>query len=128
MSTKNATTETTDFASVTVPAYPNKLALILKDKRLTLIQVQKGIYSEDGTLQKEGTDISYPVLIDLKKGVRNNFEARTIRQIAEFLDITIEELMGTYVSPKVIINNEKMITRKKKKDKPVAKKAKKRKK
>lgn len=83
--------------------YPNKLAIIIKDKRITLQQVQKGIFTKDGKMVREGTGISYPVLIDFKKGGRNNFESRTIRQIAEFLDVTIEELMGAYESPKMVI-------------------------
>lgn len=110
--------------NATPQQYPNKLAVIIKDKRITLQQVQKGIFTKDGKLVREGTGISYPVLIDFKKGGRNNFEDRTIRQIAEFLDVTKEQLMGAYESPKMEIKSEDKIDVRKSKKKPAVKKSK----
>lgn len=126
----NLTTQKTEapvikgVESVKLQQYPNKLAVIIKDKKITLQQVQKGIFTKDGKLVREGTGISYPVLIDFKKGGRNNFEDRTIRQIAEFLDVTKEQLMGAYESPKIEIKPEDKIDVRKSKKKPAVKKSK----
>lgn len=61
----------------------------LKGKKMSLKDVERG------------TGISYPVLFDLKHCKRDNFDDRTVKEIASFLGVTSEELLiSTYSTSK----------------------------
>lgn len=56
---------------------------------------EKSLFEKQITLQElsQATGIAYPILIDLKKGRKKNYRARTLRDIAAYLDVEVDDII-----------------------------------
>lgn len=64
-------------------------------EEITRTKFEQLLFRTNITLQeiKEATKVSYPTLIDLKKGRKKKYRPRTLRDIAAYLDVSVSDLI-----------------------------------
>lgn len=72
-----------------------KEEIAIPKEEVTRTKFEQILWTTNITLQeiKEATKVSYPTLIDLKKGRKKKYRPRTLRDIAAYLDVSVNDLI-----------------------------------